>query len=55
MADLEEVRAAVSNLIENAVKYSGKDVHVQVETEQVDGLRADARARTLAWAFRKPS
>jgi signal transduction histidine kinase len=37
MADLEEVRAAVSNLIENAVKYSGKDVSVCVETEQVDG------------------
>jgi signal transduction histidine kinase len=37
MADLEEVRAAVSNLIENAVKYSGKDVQVVVETEQIDG------------------
>jgi two-component system, OmpR family, sensor histidine kinase SenX3 len=37
MADLEEVRAAVSNLIENAVKYSGKDVNVRVETEQIDG------------------
>ena len=37
MADLEEVRAAVSNLIENAVKYSGKYVNVRVETEQVDG------------------
>lgn len=37
MADMEEVRAAVSNLIENAVKYSGKDVKVRVETERVDG------------------
>jgi signal transduction histidine kinase len=37
MADLEEVRAAVSNLIDNAVKYSGKDVNVRVETEQIDG------------------
>ena len=37
MADLEEVRAAVSNLIENAVKYSGKDVNVHVDTEQADG------------------
>jgi signal transduction histidine kinase len=37
VADLEEVRAAVSNLIENAVKYSGKDVQVVVETEQIDG------------------
>jgi signal transduction histidine kinase len=37
MADLEEVRAAVSNLIDNAIKYSGKDVKVRVETEQTDG------------------
>jgi signal transduction histidine kinase len=37
MADLEDMRAAVSNLIDNAVKYSGKDVNVRVETEQVDG------------------
>jgi len=37
MGDLEEVRAAVSNLIENAVKYSGKDVKVEVHTEQLDG------------------
>ncbi len=37
MADLEEVRAAVANLIDNAVKYSGKDVNVHVETELTDG------------------
>jgi signal transduction histidine kinase len=37
MGDREEVRAAVSNLIENAVKYSGKDVNVRVETERLDG------------------
>ena len=37
IADLEEVRAAVSNLIDNAVKYSGKNVNVRVETEQTDG------------------
>ena len=37
LADPEEVRAAVSNLIENAVKYSGKDVKVEVETERLDG------------------
>jgi two-component system sensor histidine kinase SenX3 len=37
VADLEEVRAAVSNLIDNAIKYSGKEVNVRVETEQADG------------------
>jgi two-component system sensor histidine kinase SenX3 len=35
-ADLDEVRAAVSNLIDNAVKYSGSNVKVNVELEQVD-------------------
>jgi signal transduction histidine kinase len=35
--DLDEVRAAVSNLIDNAVKYSGNSVKVKVETEKVDG------------------
>jgi signal transduction histidine kinase len=32
VADHEEIRAAVSNLIDNAIKYSGKDIHVVVET-----------------------
>ena len=33
LADPEEVRAAVSNLIDNAVKYSGSEVRILVETE----------------------
>ena len=37
MADIEDVTAAVSNLIENAVKYSGKEVNVRVETELLNG------------------
>ena len=36
LGDAEEVRAAVSNLIDNAVKYSGAAVQVVVETEAVD-------------------
>jgi signal transduction histidine kinase len=36
MGDPEEVRAAVSNLIDNAVKYSGNDVNVTVQTAKVD-------------------
>jgi two-component system sensor histidine kinase SenX3 len=35
-ADLDEVRAAISNLIDNAVKYSGKEVQVTVETSMLD-------------------
>jgi signal transduction histidine kinase len=37
LGDPDEVQAAVSNLIENAVKYSGNDVKVRVETARVDG------------------
>jgi len=44
-ADLDEVSAAVSNLIDNAVKYSGKQVRVQVEAEVVDGKYAVVRVR----------
>jgi signal transduction histidine kinase len=36
LGDLDEVRAAVTNLIDNAVKYSGSLVKVTVETAQVD-------------------
>ncbi|HLH00758.1 MAG TPA: HAMP domain-containing sensor histidine kinase [Bryobacteraceae bacterium] len=36
-ADPDEVRAAVSNLIDNAVKYSGKQIKINVETAPVDG------------------
>jgi two-component system sensor histidine kinase SenX3 len=35
--DREDVEAAVSNLIDNALKYSGKDVRVTVETTNIDG------------------
>jgi signal transduction histidine kinase len=35
-ADLDEVRAAISNLIDNAVKYSSSEVRVGVEIDQVE-------------------
>ena len=37
VGDAEEVQAAVSNLIDNAVKFSGNDVKVTVETARVEG------------------
>jgi signal transduction histidine kinase len=43
MGDADEVRAAVSNLIDNAMKYSPKDVKVTVETAPVDGKFAAVR------------
>lgn len=43
LADLDEVRAAVSNLVDNAVKYSGSDVRVSVETAATDEKHAVVR------------
>jgi signal transduction histidine kinase len=43
LGDPDEVRAAVSNLIENAVKYSGDDVRVSVRTATVDKGYATVR------------
>jgi signal transduction histidine kinase len=40
MGDADEVRAAVSNLVDNAVKYSGSSVKVTVETEKLDNVVA---------------
>lgn len=34
LGDLDELKAAVSNLIDNAIKYSGQKVRVQVEVAQ---------------------
>jgi len=43
LGDAEEVRAAVSNLIDNAVKYSGNEVKVTVETANLNGKFACVR------------
>jgi two-component system, OmpR family, sensor histidine kinase SenX3 len=45
MGDLDEVRVAVSNLIDNAVKYSGPDIKVTVETAKVDAKYVTVRVR----------
>jgi two-component system sensor histidine kinase SenX3 len=43
LADLDEVRAAVSNLIDNAVKYSGLTVKVSVEIAATDEKHVSVR------------
>ncbi len=43
--DPDEVRAAVSNLIDNAVKYSGNDVRVTVETAKLDDKNVAVRVK----------
>jgi signal transduction histidine kinase len=37
VGDEDEVRASVANLIDNAIKYSGKDARVSVEVQQQEG------------------
>jgi two-component system sensor histidine kinase SenX3 len=54
MGDLDEVRAAVSNLIDNAVKYSGKEVNVTVETGSVEGKYAIVRVSDQGAGIPKP-
>ena len=41
--DADELRAAVSNLLDNAIKYSDKDVHISVEVAALDEKRVAVR------------
>jgi len=45
MGDEEELRAVVSNLVDNAIKYSGQDVHVAVSLDQSDPTLARLSVR----------
>ncbi len=41
--DLDELRAAVSNLLDNAIKYSDKEISVSVEVRALDAKRVAVR------------
>ena len=41
--DADELRAAVSNLLDNAIKYSDKDVNISVEVATLDEKRVAVR------------
>jgi two-component system, OmpR family, sensor histidine kinase SenX3 len=43
--DADELRAAVSNLLDNAVKYSEKEIQVQIEVSTVDDKRVAVRIK----------
>jgi signal transduction histidine kinase len=54
LADADEVRAAISNLIDNAVKYSGTNVKVTVETASLDHRYVAIRVRDEGAGIPKP-
>jgi two-component system, OmpR family, sensor histidine kinase SenX3 len=43
VGDLDELKAAVSNLLDNAIKYSGNPIAVQVELAKVDARQVAIR------------
>jgi len=45
LGDPDELKAAVSNLVDNAIKYSNGDVHVQVELAPLEDDRVAVRVR----------
>ena len=45
LGDEDELKAVVSNLVDNAIKYSGRDVRVGVELEQADPETVTLRVR----------
>jgi two-component system sensor histidine kinase SenX3 len=45
LGDEEELKAAVSNLVDNAIKYSGSQVRVAVELDQPEVTQATLRVR----------
>jgi two-component system, OmpR family, sensor histidine kinase SenX3 len=54
MGDPDELKAALLNLIDNAVKYSGPEVHVAVEIAPVDPQRIAVHVRDLGVGISAP-
>jgi two-component system, OmpR family, sensor histidine kinase SenX3 len=45
LGDEDDLKAVVSNLVDNAIKYSGPEVQVDVELERTDAARTTLRVR----------
>ncbi len=54
MGDADELKAAISNLIDNAIKYSGTAVQVEVELLALDQRRVAVRVRDRGIGISKP-
>jgi two-component system, OmpR family, sensor histidine kinase SenX3 len=53
VGDPDELRAAVSNLIDNAIKYSGQTVNVSIEATEVEGKFVTLRVRDHGFGIEK--
>jgi signal transduction histidine kinase len=54
LGDPEELKVAVSNLLDNAIKYSGPEVHVAVELTAADAKRLAVRVRDSGMGMSSP-
>jgi two-component system, OmpR family, sensor histidine kinase SenX3 len=54
LGDYDEVRAAVSNLIDNAIKYSGADMHIRVSASHTEGRFAEVRVKDKGPGIAEP-
>jgi signal transduction histidine kinase len=45
LGDPDELKAALSNLVDNAIKYSNGDVHVEVELTPIEDRRVSVRVK----------
>jgi two-component system sensor histidine kinase SenX3 len=54
LGDYDEVHAAVSNLIDNAVKYSGTEMGIEVGTYESDGRFAEVRVKDRGAGIARP-
>jgi two-component system, OmpR family, sensor histidine kinase SenX3 len=54
LADYDEVRAAVSNLIDNAIKYSATDMHIEVSAQAAGGKFAEVRVKDRGPGIAEP-
>jgi len=54
LGDEDDLRAAVSNLLDNAIKYSGPEVQVSVELEHTDTSQATLRVHDKGAGISQP-
>jgi signal transduction histidine kinase len=54
LGDEDDLKAVVSNLVDNAIKYSGAEIRVAVELEQTDPTKATLRVRDQGVGISRP-